>query len=365
MPNYFSCFTSPKPNPPPQQQHPQQSPPLDTHTPLNPNTTTSIYCTDLARATLTWVRTGLARAAHIDLQFTHPSHQSHKSLHCLLLYKPFLFWRKRGSKRFYLENENSPNRVQVQLFWDLSKAKFFSSPEPQSGFYIAVAIDNETALLVGDRESEALAKITKIRTKKPNLKTAQNLIFRREHVFGRELFELKTALGGEVKGLSIESCEIDEEFVLGFNFDGKRLIQVRRLEWKFRGFEVIEFEGIRVHLSWDVYNWLFEESMDAPAMFCFRFERIEGCECEEIGQIGGLWREISGSEDEIVSGFKRKKRNYKSNVLFDTRSSSSSSISSSFSSGCNSSVLEWASSEESELQSGTTEFNLVVFAWKV
>ncbi|KAK9101780.1 hypothetical protein Sjap_019034 [Stephania japonica] len=360
MPNYFSCFTSPKPPNPP----PQQSPPLD-DTPLNPNATTSIYTTDLARATLTWVRAGLSRTAHIDLQFTHPSLKTHQSLHFRLLYKPFLFWRKQGSKRFNLENENSPNRVQAQLFWDFSKAKFFSSPEPQSGFYIAVVINNETALLVGDRESEALAKILKFRPKKQDLGTTQNLVFRREHVFGRELFELNAAFGGEVKGLSIESCVIDGECVLGFNFHGKRLFQVRRLEWKFRGSDVIEFEGIRVHLSWDVYNWLFEESIDAPAMFCFRFERIGGYDCEEIAQIGGLWREISGSEDEIIGGFKRKKRNYKSNALFDTRSSSSSSISSSFSSGCNSSVLEWASSEESELQSGASELNLVVFAWKV
>ncbi|CAN0888165.1 hypothetical protein LINGRAHAP2_LOCUS15775 [Linum grandiflorum] len=49
------------------------------------------------------------------------------------------------------------------------------------------------------------------------------------------------------------------------------------------------------------------------------------------------------------------------------RSSSWSSVSmssASSSTGTNSSVMEWASVEESELSSGPTGFSLLVYAWK-
>ncbi|CAN1336626.1 hypothetical protein LINPERPRIM_LOCUS37228 [Linum perenne] len=45
-----------------------------------------------------------------------------------------------------------------QIYWDLSRTKFGSGPEPQSGFYIAVVADREIVLLVGDLAQEAWGK---------------------------------------------------------------------------------------------------------------------------------------------------------------------------------------------------------------
>ncbi|CAN1141923.1 hypothetical protein LINPERHAP2_LOCUS12773 [Linum perenne] len=45
-----------------------------------------------------------------------------------------------------------------QVYWDLSRVKFRSGPEPQSGFYIAVVADREIVLLVGDLAQEVWGK---------------------------------------------------------------------------------------------------------------------------------------------------------------------------------------------------------------
>ncbi|KAK1292984.1 hypothetical protein QJS10_CPB17g00242 [Acorus calamus] len=52
---------------------------------------------------------------------------------------------------------------------------------------------------------------------------------------------------------------------LCFAVDGKRVLQVKRLRWKFRGNEKIEVDGVRIQVSWDVHGWLFDGSATASA----------------------------------------------------------------------------------------------------
>ncbi|KAI9086028.1 hypothetical protein K1719_032105 [Acacia pycnantha] len=71
---------------------------------------------------------------------------------------------------------------------------------------------------------------------------------------------------------------------LCFSIDGEKVLQIRRLEWKFRGNEKVEVDGIPVQISWDVYNWLFEKhSSDGHAIFMFKFEEQE----EDVDEAGG------------------------------------------------------------------------------
>lgn len=137
---------------------------------------------------------------------------------------------------------------------------------------------------------------------------------------------------------------------------------MKHLRWKFRGNERIEFEGVPVQVSWDVYNWLFDDVVDGHAVFMFRFEK-KGFEEGDSVSVGGdlsskgmvLWQPFGL---EMEKGLERKKMK---KSLLKTRSSSSSS--SSASSRGSSSVMEWASNEESELQR-SPGFSLLIYAWK-
>lgn len=241
------------------------------------------------------------------------------------------------------------------MFWDLTRAKFGPGPDPRHGFYVAVIVDGEMTLLVGDSEKEAYSK-----TRAKKAERTQILVLRREHVFGNKVYMTKANFGGKTREISID-CSVGDDPRLSFSVDRKRVLQIKRLKWKFRGNEKIEVDGVPIQVSWDVYNWLFDDVMEGHAVFMFRFERPGfDEESEELQQ-----QHLSEKNGMVVGGFgmsgiERKKM--RKSLLKTARSSSSSSLSSA-SSGCSSSVMEWASTEEMELKS-PSGFSLLVYAWK-
>ncbi|KAJ4965887.1 hypothetical protein NE237_017736 [Protea cynaroides] len=88
--------------------------------------------------------------------------------------KPFLLWRRHGSKRF---NLNNPTR-KVEIFWDLTQVKFDSGLEPRTPIWMI--------FVVGDSCNEAYRKT---RAKKPEI--THVLILRREHVVGNKYYTMK------------------------------------------------------------------------------------------------------------------------------------------------------------------------------
>ncbi|KAF8081287.1 hypothetical protein N665_0894s0004 [Sinapis alba] len=357
------------------------SPSRNTHPPPSsspivsgdPTLTTCLYQTDHGVFYLTWSRTFLGghslnlflhsqdyynhssplSISSVDLSLSSSTVSFHLNLNTLA------FWRKRGSKFI------SPK---IQVLWDLTRAKFDSGSEPRSGFYIAVLVDGEMGLLVGDSVKEAYARA---KSAKPPT-NPQALVMRKEHVFGARLFSTKARFGGKSREITID-CRVDEDARLCFSVDSKQVLQIKRLRWKFRGSERVEIEGVSVQISWDVYNWLFQ-SDGGHAVFMFRFES-DPEEEERNGNGNGvvLWKaKKCGSSlgfKGIVEWRKMRRRFVKSK-----RSCSSSSISmSSASSACSSSVLEWASSaDESEYGGGGSSglasrdglgFSLLVYAW--
>nr|DAD27346.1 TPA_asm: hypothetical protein HUJ06_028814 [Nelumbo nucifera] len=338
--------------------------------PSNANLTTCLYYTNLGVFALTWCRYVIGRALQIDLRFDDQEEEDLFPTFRLHI-KPFFFWRKYGSKKLHL---NNPAKKKVEIYWDLTRAKFISSsPEPQSGFYVAVVVDGETTLLVGDLQRAAYDRTKTRRPKRRN----QVLISRREHVFGNKVYTTRARFGGRTRDISIDCSVGGDEPRLCFGVDKKRVLLIKRLKWKFRGNERIEVDGIPIQVSWDVYNWLFDGGVeDGHAVFMFKFEKSEFEEEEEAAaaengmedlneKTGGMvvWKPqqspVSGGMG--MSGFEWKRINR--GFLKTTRSSSSSSMSSA-SSGCSSSVMEWASTmDESELQS-PSGFCLLVYAWR-
>ncbi|XP_054819255.1 uncharacterized protein LOC129318486 [Prosopis cineraria] len=321
---------------------PPPPPPLST----NPNLTTYLFHTDAGVVSLTWSRSILGRSLHLHLH--HPPYDSPlpstsltpASFH--LHIKPFVFWKRHGTKKF------SPNTF---LFWNLSKAKFGSGPEPLSGFYVALVVDKEMILLVGDLNKDAYAK-----TKALEPKNGQLLVLKREHVVANKIYTTRAKFGGKMRDIQID-CGYRDDSRLCFSVDGKIVLQIKRLKWKFRGNERVEVDGVPVQISWDVYNWLFErENGDGHAIFMFKIEEEE----EEAGKdavgdrnLMNLW-----TQQNWHLGLNEWGRMGKS---FSLSSVSVSSSAGSF--GGSSSVMEWSSVEENELVV-PIGFSLLVYAWK-
>ncbi|KAI0504761.1 hypothetical protein KFK09_015714 [Dendrobium nobile] len=345
-----------------------------------PSMSTSIYETQLGFASLSWSRTLLGLSLNASIHLTPSSSDDYNNdspLHFKI--QPWLFWNRKGTRRLHFNIAHQSHTLYIA--WNLTGARFPSagSPEPSSGFFIAAAVDGEIVLVAGDMTEEAHRKM-KAKQRSPTM-----LVSRREHVVlkgigGRRMGSYRSAvrIGGTDRAIGI-----DIDGGLSITLDGKKIIQVRRLRWKFRGSQRVEMGdgGARILISWDLHTWFFpvreNPSLASAAIFVFCFESenkqdVSGGKTMEIADDG------RGLERDWVSGYLRRNGNWsessscgggvggvergkgKKKSLLKTCSSSSSF--SSASSAASSSVLDWWSSEEAEMR-GVDGFTLVVYAW--
>ncbi|KAJ8773582.1 hypothetical protein K2173_005828 [Erythroxylum novogranatense] len=212
----------------------------------------SIYRTKLAGQcrliTITWCKDLLLHGLSVTVQATN-GRDDH---HCKVELKPWNFWRKQGSKQFVIDD-----RI-VDVVWDFKAAKFNGETEPQSDYYLAIICEEEVALLLGDLKKNAYRR-TRCR---PSL-IEPILVSRKEHVFGKKRFttRIKSHEKGQFVEISIEckkdgdNGEVDPQ--LEIKADGQLAIQVKHLQWKFRGNDAINLSKTRVEVCWDVHDWLF------------------------------------------------------------------------------------------------------------
>lgn len=391
---------------------------------------TSVYDTRLGLATLSWSRAALGLSLRAVLRVSSsaaPSPSASASdygdgdaeveqYECdgddeevAVRVRPWLLWRRRGCKRFRVRG-----RRVVDLAWDLSRARFppSGSPEPCSGYFVAVVADGEMAVVAGDMAEEAYRKTKARHPAGP----APVLVSRREHVAMRDGgrgHRTCVIVRGKEREISVDLVsraaqekqqgrERDRaEVGMSVSVDGDRVLHVRRLRWKFRGTEKVDLGGgDRVLVSWDLHNWLFPARDTSPpdataaaaalaaavappahAVFVFRFE-LAGSGGEERDPAddakgkelpdkaaggGGGWAGYVGrwgrGGDWSESSSNGEKRRRKSRLAKASSSSSASVASSSASWASGSTVMDWDSPEEAELQSGDG-FSLLVYAWK-
>lgn len=223
------------------------------------NTVTCLYKAKLAGEyrliSITWCKSLMGQGLSVNLD--HPS----PLLTCNVEMKPWLFWKKQGSKGLDMGGKK------VVIIWDLSGAKYGSGPEPQEGFFLAVACEREVLLLLGDMHKEALKKMPA----KSTLIEA-TLLSRKEHVFGKQLYTTRAQFfeNGQTHDISIECHTGNErEPRLSVKVDKQLVVQVKRLMWKFRGNQTILIDGLPIEVFWDVHNWFFNSS-DGHAVFMFQ-----------------------------------------------------------------------------------------------
>ncbi|KAL8481814.1 hypothetical protein ACS0TY_028093 [Phlomoides rotata] len=199
---------------------------------------------------------------------------SHQCI-CRVDVKPSLFSKRKGSKIIEL------NSCKLEVFWDLSMAKFGSGPEPLEGYYIAVVLRGNMVLLVGDLRKEAFKKTGGIASL-----CSPSFISKREHICGKRVFSTKAQFcgNGQIHDLKIE-CNpnsSNDDPALVVRIDAKAVMQVKHLQWKFRGNYTILVDGLPVQVFWDVHNWLFGSLGNAVFMFqtCLSAEKLWTSSCD-------------------------------------------------------------------------------------
>ncbi|XP_028770718.1 uncharacterized protein LOC114740511 [Neltuma alba] len=205
--------------------------------------------------TVTWSKNLMGQGLSVGID------DSSNQCLCKVDIKPWLFSKRRGCKSLEAYS------CKIDVYWDLSSAKFAAGPEPLEKFYVGVVVDRQMVLLLGDLTKEAFKKTNAI-----PLPSNAVCVAKREHIFGKKVFGTKAIFSdnGQVHDLVIECDTIsvsDPRLII--RIDGKTVLQVKRLRWKFRGNHTILVDGVAVEVLWDVHNWLFGSSL-GNAVFMFR-----------------------------------------------------------------------------------------------
>lgn len=174
------------------------------------------------------------------------------------------FGKSKGNKFF------GSSDTKIEILWDLSSAIYDAGPDPVSGFYVAVLLNSELILLLGDKEDVEVNKfISRISSK-----SKFRLLSRSEHLFGSSVYSTKAQFfdKGRSHDIVIKCIAEDKrqrELILSIYIDEKNVMEVKKLHWNFRGNESIYIEGCLVDMMWDVHDWLFNPK-SGNAHFMFR-----------------------------------------------------------------------------------------------
>ncbi|KAK3126659.1 hypothetical protein QOZ80_7AG0560240 [Eleusine coracana subsp. coracana] len=208
---------------------------------------------------VTWSRGGIVGQAALGIAMEDA--MSGKCL-CRADVKPWLFSKHKGSKSLDVDGIGT-----VEMFWDLSSAKFGPGPEPLECFYVGVVCNLEMVLLLGDMRKEAYQKTGAGR---PVMDTL--LVARREHIAGKKVYSARAQFSGSGKCHEIV-IECDTAGVkdpcLEIRIDTRLVMRVKRLVWKFRGNQTILVDALPVEVYWDVHGWLFSSTV-SNAVFMFQ-----------------------------------------------------------------------------------------------
>ncbi|XP_062110434.1 uncharacterized protein LOC133822198 [Humulus lupulus] len=235
----------------------------------------SVYRTKIAGQcrliTITWCKNLLLRGLSVSIQGVQE--EDDEQYQCKVELKPWYFWRKNGDKQFVLDG------TIVNVAWDLKAAKFNGETEPQSDYYVAIVCEEEVVLLVGDMKKDAFRK-TGCR---PSL-IDPILVSRKEHLFGKRKFSTRVKFHEKANAHEI-LIECNNSIIPSYDnttgmistgsdpelevqVDGKQVLHVKHLQWKFRGNESVFVSKTKVEVYWDVHDWLFS-SGTRQGMFIF------------------------------------------------------------------------------------------------
>ncbi|VVB08964.1 unnamed protein product [Arabis nemorensis] len=299
-------------------------------------TTTCHYHTNVGVFFLSWSQAFLRRSLHLHFYSCHSVNCYLHSPDCYrhsvpftfrLEIKPLTFWRKHGSKKI-------SRKPEIRVVWDLKHARFGSGPDPESGFYVAVFVSGDVGLLIGDS--------LKQRPKR------QILVSRRENLFGNRVYLTNIKIKGKAREIRID-VKVHDDAYLRFSVDGKSVLKIKQLQWKFRGNTKMMIDGVTIQISWDVYNWLFGDKdkvshEKVPAVLLLRFE----------------------NQDAVGNDVLMMKKRERDDVVLRKENTRTLSFWASSYAHWSSSLMEWSSCKEEEERSfgHKSWFSLIVYAWR-
>ncbi|MED6217689.1 hypothetical protein PIB30_019998 [Stylosanthes scabra] len=213
--------------------------------------------------------------------------------------------KSKGNETFKSQN------LHVQVSWDVTAARYSSDqgPEPIGGFYVDVFVDAEPCLHLGDKnDAEVNGGFGSF-----------SMVSRSERLFGNRMFSTKARFSdvGSWHDIVIKFCTDEEEeegykghgyghdeVVLCVCMDEKRILQVKRVRWNFRGNQTVFVDGLVVDMMWDIHDWLFfDQNNKGCAVFLFRTRSCLESRLWLLEEKNFQTRDNNNKDDEVDNGF--------------------------------------------------------------
>ncbi|KAL6841207.1 hypothetical protein ACP4OV_028980 [Aristida adscensionis] len=200
---------------------------------------------------VTWARSPDGPALSVAVQ---ESAAAASSRHRGAASAPRHLHKKKGSGTF------TAGSCVVGVFWDYAAARYGAGPEPVSGFYVAVVADAEFVLLLGDMSK---AYVERLHGGIPV--AGSRMTRRRERFVGCGCWSTRARFSesGAEHEIGVALDGDAEAWVI---VDGRKVVQLRRLRWNFRGSHTLFLDGgAPVDMTWDLHGWLFHPGVEPHA----------------------------------------------------------------------------------------------------
>lgn len=241
------------------------------------NSVTFVYQTKVAESlrsvTVSWCKDSTEHFLSVNVDNTLEENK----FSCKIDLESGHAWGKKGLRSFEMAG------ARVDIYWDLRHAKFSTSPQPNSGYYVALVYKKEVLLLLGDLQNDAFE-----RTKSKPSPEEATLVCKRDNVYGKKVFCTRAILenGKTEHDVVIEtSLSGPDDPEMWITIDGTLTSRVMNLHWRFRGNDIVMVNNFPVQIFWDVHDWLFTNDIGpSPAFFVFKpgfLEATNDRECPE------------------------------------------------------------------------------------
>ncbi|KAL6652835.1 hypothetical protein ACP70R_011760 [Stipagrostis hirtigluma subsp. patula] len=194
---------------------------------------------------VTWARTADGPALSVAVHDAAAASSRHRGLAAASA--PRHLHKKKGSGTF------TAGSCVVGVFWDYAAARYAGAgPEPVSGFYVAVVADAEFVLLLGDMSKGYVERLH------GGIPVAgSRMARRRERFVGCGCWSTRARFSESGAEHEI-GVALDGDAEAWVSVDGRKVVQLRRLRWNFRGSHTLFLDGgAPVDMTWDLHGWLF------------------------------------------------------------------------------------------------------------
>ncbi|KAJ0262164.1 DUF868 family protein [Hirschfeldia incana] len=172
--------------------------------------------------------------------------------------------KQKGSKKL----TSSSGSLNAEILWDLTEAEYENNgPEPSRGFSVVVAVNSEVVLRIGGVDQESLRRDWRVsRTERYSGSCWLSTKAKFSDVGSKHEIQIQCGGGGGGGGgeeghlWKLKSPETMSVWV-----DKRKVFQVKKLKWNFRGNQTMFFDGMLIDMMWDLHDWFFKETTSSSS----------------------------------------------------------------------------------------------------